>query len=408
MTSFSSYCPIEEPFKISKANGIRFVYDTDGDFYYGQTIEDNTLYNEDPFCGSERESFSQPFPCDGIIRLQIVWCDSSTPLLGFYDVNDALITYVAGTNIQSNYYEWDLNLNDDPSFCEKCITLKIFKQIDTYGDELVINGAFTTDTDWGYNPAVYEITGGKAIHYTNADELFYQDIASLEPSKRYLVSFDITGFSGVGTSYFFLGANGSVAPGNPNNIEINGNGSYSIIVTTTSDMDSGLSGFSGSNLMTIDNVSVEDVIVVETIEAISEPLRISAYHKCLVKIEFWNDDAYDNIDYSLGYKNIMYVPITFGMAKFPEESKVYMKSNGTTLKLSGRIKKVTPIKTDYIPQYMHEKMAIIFSHDNVEIDGVSYVKEGEYAIDAIEKFTLAQGGTDLTKTIYNYINSNCD
>lgn len=372
MTSFSSYCPVSEPFKISKANGIRFVYNTEGDFYYGQTLDDNVLFNEDPFCGSQSEYFAQPVPCDGIIRLQIVWCDpDSIPYLGFYDVSGGLITSVAGSPSENNYYEWDINLNDDAALCEQCITLKIFRvTLPEYGPEL--------------NTVNYNVLG-PGLFYTSS--LFTL-------GDQYVLSFTVALSQVEIQQYPPATAIGTYTPG-----------TYSVTFTATSNFVR--FNIFAANALT--NVSIKRYVApYNLVEATSEPLRISSVHNCLVKIEYWNDDAYDNIDYSLGYKNIMYAPLTFGMAKFPEESKVYLKSNGTTKKLSGRLKKVTPIKTDYIPQYMHEKMAIIFSHDNVEINGTAYVKEGEYTIDAVEKFTLAQGGTDLTKTIYNYLNSNCD
>jgi hypothetical protein len=409
MSSYGSYCPIGQPFKVSKANGLRFVYTTDlGDFYYGENPDDNILYNEDPFCGMQTEEFQQPFPCDGIIRLQIVWCDDSTPYLGFYDIDDSLISEVAGTNIKDNIYEWDLNLNNDPDFCEQCVVLKIFKK--NIGTQMVGDWDFSASSggswvDVATSTIVYGSGAGGFDLRTSFHPLGIGQNISLIPGNSYLFSMDIKTISGGTNNILFYNSDSSY--GNQSLIK-----SFPIISNITISVEFIATNTNillalGSNLRTmIDNVSITSITRVT--EAKSEPIKISAYHHCLTKFEYWNDDSYDNVDYSAGYRNILYVGATFEMAKYPEESKVYLKSNGVTKKLSGRLKKLIPMKTDFIPAYMHEKMAIIFSHDNVEINGVAYVKEGEYQINSIDKYTLAQGSTDLTKVIYNYLNSNCD
>ncbi len=405
MSSYSSYCPTGQPLKISKANGIRFVYNTEtGDFIYPTAPEDNVLYNDDPFCGSQTEEFQQPFPCDGIVRLQVVWCDTSIPYLAFYDTNDNLITQVVGTNIHTNYYEWDLNLSDDSELCERCVVIKIIHHELVLGSEIQANGNFASSSGGWYDYFSSALLTGLTNPYTIYPNSPGVLAGTIVIGRTYRVTVTVANVSV--TNYIILLGGVYAISAMPINLTTPGTITFDFIATNNK------YGFSyvfvSDSTATISNVSVKEVITVNIAEAISEPIKVSAYHHCLVKFEYWNDDAYDNIDYSLGYKNILYVGATFAMPKFPEESKVYLKSNGTTKKLSGRLKKLVPMKTDFIPAYMHEKMAIIFSHDNVEIDGVAFVKEGEYQIDSIDKYTLAQGSTDLTKVLYNYINSNCD
>ncbi len=412
MTSYSSYCPLDQPLKISKANGIRFVYNVEtGDFIYPIAPEDNILYNEDPFCGNQTEEFQQPFPCDGTIRLQIIWCDNSVPYLGFYDTNDNLITdIVIGTNIETSCYEWDLNLDHHAGLCERCIVLKIGKRAEILGDELTTNGDFESPpvdgNVVGWTNAFSSVPGTPIIYSGNVfggqfrfsgDGVTYISTgAILTIGIVYELTFNIAFLSGYIQIYQGVDYDSIIVynTDGTKTIRFTATGNYLIIY--------------GDNDSLVDNVSIKEVTIGIIAEAESEPIKVSAYHKCLTKFEYWNDDAYDNIDYSLGYKNILYVGVMFEMPKYPEESKVYLKSNGVTKKLSGRLKKLVPMKTDFIPAYLHEKMAIIFSHDNVEINGVAYVKEGEYQIDSIDKYILAQGSTDLTKVLYNYINSNCD
>lgn len=78
-----------------------------------------------------------------------------------------------------------------------------------------------------------------------------------------------------------------------------------------------------------------------------------------------NEDAY-------GFKypqdemfNALYLPIYTRFPKYQDTRKVYIKSNKKYKVLSSTIEKEWEVVTDYLPDSLHEKMAVMFSHDNI-------------------------------------------
>lgn len=139
----------------------------------------------------------------------------------------------------------------------------------------------------------------------------------------------------------------------------------------------------------------------------SEPLRVGAEFDNLVLLEYTNNEIFDTIDYT-NYVNYAYVSSQFGHEiNYEETSTTYEQSNGTIIKLASTLKNKNLFLTDYLPRYEHEKLNLAFMHDNVNVNGESYVKASEYSIKTIERYSLAQGSTILSKSNYNFVNSNC-
>jgi hypothetical protein len=139
----------------------------------------------------------------------------------------------------------------------------------------------------------------------------------------------------------------------------------------------------------------------------SELINISADNSELLQIQYTNDEIFDNINYA-NYVNYAFVSAQFGHdVNFEETSTVYEKSNGQIIKLASMLKNKNVFQTDYIPIYEHEKINLAFMHDNVTVNGESYVKSSEYTMKPIDRYSLCQGGTTLSKSNYNYVNSNC-
>jgi hypothetical protein len=120
------YCTIDS-LRISKANGIRFIYITDeeGSFFDGENIPDNTPYNEMTNCGFVVPAFQQQIPCGGIARFQFQWCDDQNPLVhvfknGVFDYELTPTLVLDGT-----YQIYEQELNFDESFCDSCVEIRI-------------------------------------------------------------------------------------------------------------------------------------------------------------------------------------------------------------------------------------------------------------------------------------------
>ena len=139
----------------------------------------------------------------------------------------------------------------------------------------------------------------------------------------------------------------------------------------------------------------------------SELLYVGAKNNQVAVLQYTNNEIFDTIDYS-NYTNIAYVNTQFGHEyAFEEVSTTYEKSNGSILKLSSTLKDNRKFLTDYVPRFEHEKYNLAFMQDSVLINGESFVKKSEYTVNTIDRYSLAQGGTTLSTSNYNFVNSNC-
>lgn len=132
---------------------------------------------------------------------------------------------------------------------------------------------------------------------------------------------------------------------------------------------------------------------------------------CLKKIEYWNDEDSTNNDinivYSMGYKNTMFIRSQFIEEDYEEERTVYINSANTRDKLRSQLSKSILLKTDDMPPYAREKIAVALTHDHFTIDGVEYVANDNLSIDHRERFILAKSSIKLFKKDYNIQNDHC-
>lgn len=142
---------------------------------------------------------------------------------------------------------------------------------------------------------------------------------------------------------------------------------------------------------------------------VSEPISCNDIHKeSLLKFEYWNNEKFDEVVFGNGsFKHIKYIESYFLEQTFEEEVKTYKKSNGSTIKLASRLLAKNNLKIGYVPKYFHLANALLFMHDNILINGVEYVKTEGYEIEYQQNYGLATAKTVLTKTVFNYLNSNC-
>ena len=120
----------------------------------------------------------------------------------------------------------------------------------TFGSESVTNGDFSGgDTDWNYNPAYIDISGGKCSWDGTASSNLSQT-AVVDIGTEYIITFEVSDM----TTGLLLFRN----PSSTTSLSVSANGSYSHIYSAL-DNDvtfRGSSGFDGS----IDNISVKEVL----------------------------------------------------------------------------------------------------------------------------------------------------
>ena len=139
----------------------------------------------------------------------------------------------------------------------------------------------------------------------------------------------------------------------------------------------------------------------------SEPILMSAHHDSLIKITVRNNETYDSMVFDNNYFAHTFINATLIQDALKEEAKTYIKSNGQEIKLSSRQFSNYALKTDYLPRYFHEHMALILSLDYVVFGTTLMVAKEGYSYTNIERYSLSQGGVNLQRALYNKLNSNC-
>lgn len=128
-----------------------------------------------------------------------------------------------------------------------------------------------------------------------------------------------------------------------------------------------------------------------------------------------NEDAYGFI-YCLGedFVNKVRLPFYLSGAQFPDEEEIYFKSNGQARILSSITRKEYQLRTDSIPEWMHEAFKLALSHDSVTITGNVYSgeirKNGNYRVewDDFPGRYIGQGTTTVNATPFNKKNTMCE
>ena len=101
-----------------------------------------------------------------------------------------------------------------------------------------------------------------------------------------------------------------------------------------------------------------------------------------------------------GYINNLRIEGIFDEEDLPQESEVYVKSNGQRVLLSEVITEVWSLEVGHSPFYLHKIIALALSHDHVRINGREYVKEEPYSFERIKDYSLRKGLGKLTAKTY--------
>lgn len=117
------------------------------------------------------------------------------------------------------------------------------------GSELIVNGAFDTDSDWSYNTLDWEIVGGKATSFGNNFKSIVPSNINIEIGKTYLVTFEILEYVSGNELRF---RDGSTVVFSSNKVGVHT--FFFVAATTQVGFQSG-DGFEGS----IDNVSIKEI-----------------------------------------------------------------------------------------------------------------------------------------------------
>ncbi len=135
--------------------------------------------------------------------------------------------------------------------------------------------------------------------------------------------------------------------------------------------------------------------------ATSECIKIKNDSQCGLLIKYTNDDNFADFDYTNGLVNQIRIEAHFWKIENPQEKSIHITSAEEVIPLRQVVKRQVMLETGIMPEYMHEKLSIIFSHAAIEIEGITYVAEGDYEHDPFaNNFRQAKGHVLLTDKTY--------
>lgn len=132
-------------------------------------------------------------------------------------------------------------------------------------------------------------------------------------------------------------------------------------------------------------VGVSDITLTKTsvIGYNSDCIDVRTEHECTKLITYSNNSDFAGIDYNAQSPSPEFnlrVPAMLFRATRPEEQEVHPLSNDEWIRVWSRMTKKKRLELGFMPDYMHEKLQLIFMHDNVEIDGLSWKKRDPYEL----------------------------
>lgn len=154
----------------------------------------------------------------------------------------------------------------------------------------------------------------------------------------------------------------------------------------------GIAEFKVSLIASVNDI--DDVVL-----AYSDCIDVKSDFSSSVLIEYTNLADYDNIAYRDTHpvNRLRIQPAHFWEHQDPREEEDYADSKGDVITLKTKIEKQVKLSVAYFTAYMHTKLAHIFNHDFIRIDGVVYKGRAAYTPIPIERSTLYAGSVWLTE-----------
>lgn len=127
-----------------------------------------------------------------------------------------------------------------------------------------------------------------------------------------------------------------------------------------------------------------------------------------------DEDQYAFYYSSTANINQLWLPMYVRKPQYPKTRKVYLKSNKSYKVLSALTEKTREVAVDYIPELLHDRIAVMLDHDNIHlksplIDADVFLKDN-YDVDDIDviKGTILGSAKFTVTEKFEGRNSNCD
>lgn len=140
----------------------------------------------------------------------------------------------------------------------------------------------------------------------------------------------------------------------------------------------------------------------DSVEYLSEKIDVAVNFPKNVEINYWNNDNTD-IFYATGIRHLINVELTKQEGVADEDSEVH-KTDTTAILLSAQLYELDKFVFEPVSKEIWRKMIIALSHKNVFINGVQYVKNGNFETEGpLDKSNLYVLKATMLKTgvVYN-------
>lgn len=120
----------------------------------------------------------------------------------------------------------------------------------------------------------------------------------------------------------------------------------------------------------------------DSVVAKSDCIDVREFHACTELIEYSNNRNFAGLYYTELSPSPTFqirVPMVFFHENFPQEDFAMELSTGIE-KTNSFLKKQREMEIGYVPYYMHEKLILIFMHQNIFTDNKYWTKEEEYEV----------------------------
>ena len=115
----------------------------------------------------------------------------------------------------------------------------------------------------------------------------------------------------------------------------------------------------------------------------------------ILTISYFNNSTFDDIQHN-GTVFSLYLHAQFWKETSAEEFEDIEESQNTFVRTYNELAEKTLLETDFIPNYMHQKLRRVLMHDNIVINGKNWIKKDEYEQENLNRYALSRANVWLT------------
>lgn len=383
--------------------------------------EEDETFNDKEVCSVEPICFCQPFNCSDEIIIQFLDITYSAYNLLVYDSLGVILKTVPFIEASSGL--WWLSFipdNDTPGICEKVI-LKISPEYDLPYETFQGSLSPWTNVDSGFENYTW-------TYVAEAAQVTIDNLGSNNPRRsKYLTA---TWNTFVGITYQIRLIFDITTPGSGFNVDLklyfsNGSSRDQAFTYNLTQTSQGTYTVTGSFVAQHNYSKIEVYLlgagnadtwftfrlrsievgndVVDILKK-SDCIELKDSHTCSTLITYSNSKTFAGIDYpdqSPAPEFSIRIPAIFFEEAFPDEHEEIDLSDSQSVRLMNKEKRQKKLDIGFMPFYMHKKLKLILAHDDITIDGDSWMRTEAYEIaDGNKRYPLRKASVLLTDKNY--------